>query len=157
MQARHPHVSALPNAHGIPGLCAIRPRAAAPTCRASAPPALEAGTRGHRSSAAIVLALIVVLAAIAPVRTTAADPPADRLRDMERMIDAAINTLMHEPTMQLRKLASQNSEELEQATAVLDDLFGLARANQEASPDSADELDPVESASPEAVTKEKIA
>ena len=73
------------------------------------------------------------------------------------MIDAAINKLMHEPTMQLRKWASQNSEELEQATSVLDDLFGLARASQEASPDSADELDPVESASPEAVTKEKIA
>jgi len=76
---------------------------------------------------------------------------------LERMIDAAINKLMHEPTMQLRKWASQNSEELEQATSVLDDLFGLARASQEASPDSADELDPVESASPEAVTKEKIA
>jgi glutamyl-tRNA reductase len=75
---------------------------------------------------------------------------------LERMIDAAINKLMHEPTMQLRKWASQNSEELDQATAVLDDLFGLTKASQETSPDSGDELDPGETSSPESVTKENI-
>ena len=37
---------------------------------------------------------------------------------LERMIDAAVNKLMHDPTMQLRKWASQSPDDLEQATAL---------------------------------------
>ena len=42
------------------------------------------------------------------------------------MIEAAVNKLMHEPTVHLRKMASENPEELEQATSVLKEVFGLS-------------------------------
>jgi hypothetical protein len=42
------------------------------------------------------------------------------------MVDAAVNKLMHEPTTQLRRLATENPEELEQVTAVLEQMFGMS-------------------------------
>jgi glutamyl-tRNA reductase len=44
---------------------------------------------------------------------------------LERMVDAAVNKLMHEPTMQLRRMATESPEELDQATTLLEEMFGL--------------------------------
>jgi glutamyl-tRNA reductase len=45
---------------------------------------------------------------------------------LERMVDAAVNKLMHEPTTQLRRMAIENPDELEQVTAVLEQMFGVS-------------------------------
>ncbi len=46
------------------------------------------GALRHRILAALVLALTVAFVPFAPAQTTSADPPADRIREMERLIDA---------------------------------------------------------------------
>ena len=73
------------------------------------------------------------------------------------MIDAAVNKLMHDPTMQLRKWAARNPDELEQATAILDELFGLSKEGEDPNSDSADQAEPDENSSPESVAKEHLA
>ncbi len=45
---------------------------------------------------------------------------------LERMVDAVVNKLMHEPTTQLRRIATENPDELEQVTAVLEQMFGMS-------------------------------
>jgi len=79
----------------------------------------------------------------------------DRLH-LERMVDAAVNKLMHDPTMQLRKWAWQNPDELEQATAVLDELFGLSKVADDATLDLPDAAEPVENSTTEAIGKEHL-
>jgi glutamyl-tRNA reductase len=76
---------------------------------------------------------------------------------LERMIDAAVNKVMHEPTMQLRKLAAQNSEDVEQATALLDELFGLSKASEATQLDISEETESVESSRTATVSKENLA
>ncbi len=51
----------------------------------------------------------------------------------------------------------QNPDELEQATAILDELFGLSRASEDASSDTAEQAEPDENSSPESVVKEHLA
>jgi hypothetical protein len=46
------------------------------------------GVSGRRRFEALVFALTLVLASFAPARPTSAAPPADRIREMERLIDA---------------------------------------------------------------------
>ena len=76
---------------------------------------------------------------------------------LERMVDAAVNKLMHEPTMQLRKMASQNSEDIEQATSLLDELFGLSKAAGDANAELPEDSDPVQVSSAEPLAKEHLA
>jgi glutamyl-tRNA reductase len=76
---------------------------------------------------------------------------------LERMVDAAVNKLMHEPTMQLRQWASQSPEELEQAALLLDEMFGLSKVDEEQNIDSVDAVDPVEDSSTADVGKEHLA
>ncbi len=80
----------------------------------------------------------------------------DRMH-LERMIDAAVNKLMHDPTMQLRKLAAQNSEEVEQATALLDELFGLSKAAEEQPLELSEDPESIESSRTATVSKENLA
>jgi len=91
MQARHDYVGRLPNARFMHGLWALRPRAAAPSSRdgqASSPTAPAVGVSGRRRSKALVFALTLVLASFAPALPTSAALPPDRIREMERLIDA---------------------------------------------------------------------
>jgi glutamyl-tRNA reductase len=80
---------------------------------------------------------------------------AERLH-LERMIDAAVNKLMHDPTVQLRKWASQNPEELEQATALIGELFGLFKESGRSISDSPDETEPDENSSADASARENL-
>jgi len=73
------------------------------------------------------------------------------------MIEAAVNKLMHDPTMQLRKLAAQNSDDVEQATAILDELFGLSRSSEETSVETTEEPESIESSRTATVSKEHLA
>ena len=57
---------------------------------------------------------------------------------LERMVEAAVNKLMHEPTVQLRKMATENPDELEQATTILEDIFGISEARNDSSPLNSD-------------------
>jgi len=76
---------------------------------------------------------------------------------LERMIEAAVNKLMHDPTMQLRKLAAQNSDDVEQATVILDELFGLSRSSEETSLENTEEPESIESSRTATVSKEHLA
>jgi len=66
---------------------------------------------------------------------------ADRVA-LEKMLDAAVNRLLHQPTMRLRRSAMERSLEglgFEQMAAVLDELFDLGSATQvDESPDAAE-------------------
>ena len=76
---------------------------------------------------------------------------------LERMIDAAVNKLMHEPTMQLRRMAAQSTEDVEHATALLDELFGLSKSSDDASSELSEEAEPAEGSRPETLGKEHLA
>jgi len=80
----------------------------------------------------------------------------DRLH-LERMIDSAVNKLMHDPTVQLRKWASRNPDEIEQATLILDELFGLTMADENATADSMEEFDSDANLPPQSAPKERRA
>ena len=80
---------------------------------------------------------------------------AERLH-LERMVDAAVNKLMHDPTMQLRKWASQSPDELEQVTALIDEMFGLSKETEESNLDLLDDSEPAANSSPETLGKEKL-
>ena len=60
----------------------------APSCRASASATRDAEIQGHHRLAAFFVALIVAFVSVTAVQTISAEPPADRSREMERLIDA---------------------------------------------------------------------
>jgi len=59
---------------------------------------------------------------------------------LERMIDAAVNKLMHEPTVQLRRMAIESPEDIDQVRVALEEMFGMTAEG----PDS-DRLSPEQS------------
>lgn len=75
---------------------------------------------------------------------------------LERMVDAAVNKLMHEPTVQLRRMASDNPDEVEQVTALLESMFGMSADAPESDPMTAECSDGIASAAPE-LAKEGLA
>lgn len=73
---------------------------------------------------------------------------------LERMVDAAVNKLMHEPTMQLRRMAAENVDELDQATTLLEEMFGMSADAPESDPVHAEPSDAVASAAIDLANKE---
>jgi glutamyl-tRNA reductase len=71
---------------------------------------------------------------------------ADDRAALEKMLDAAVNRLLHHPTMHLRRSAMERSLDgvgFEQLAAVLDELFELGSASQvDESPGAAESMPP---------------
>jgi glutamyl-tRNA reductase len=75
---------------------------------------------------------------------------------LERMIDAAVNKLMHEPTVQLRKIASENPDDLDQVRAVLEEMFGMSTNEIDAEQLNAEHSEPSNSIPSQLAHKEKL-
>ena len=76
---------------------------------------------------------------------------------LEHMIEAAVNKLMHDPTVQLRRMASENPQELEQATSVLEDIFALSNAGPESDAPDSELAEDADSEPLHSSTKENLA
>jgi glutamyl-tRNA reductase len=80
---------------------------------------------------------------------------AERLH-LEHMIEAAVKKIMHDPTVHLRKMASENPEELEQATSVLKDMFGLSDDGSQSDPLDSEPVEDSDSEPSHPPTKEDL-
>lgn len=75
---------------------------------------------------------------------------------LERMIDAAVNKLMHEPTVQLRKMAIENPDDLEQVRMALEEMFGMSMDGNDSERLSAEQSEPSNSRPSSLTQKEKL-
>jgi glutamyl-tRNA reductase len=75
---------------------------------------------------------------------------------LERMIDAAVNKLMHEPTVQLRKMASENPDDLDQVRLVIEEMFGMSTDEIDSDQLNAEHSEPSNSRPSSLPHKEKL-